>query len=303
MLRKPSILVDSQCGKSNPLAQSVEDNDVHPRSFPIRWGSISSTRPVLSGPEQIRVYHEWIDAGKPHNVVCWECRLPDSLIGCQTCCRSYHTACLLDVVRSANNFHCPSCQARAWDHAPPQFPVPPSPAPSTGGTTPISRSDPLSGNIPIQGDKSSTISRRKSSVVPRMMPPPTLNRIDEVDACSTPAEVSPVAEMYPQLLEYLALPDAAAGNLAQSSQFKHQLGMAMKEIESNRASMRDKANIREEYSRLRRENAQIKAYLDSRGSPRDTAIPSPSTVLHSTTQRPVSEQRGTAWDSIAADLF
>ncbi|KAJ5961435.1 Zinc finger PHD-finger [Penicillium viridicatum] len=293
MLRTPSIVVDSQYDSSSPLIRSIEDHDQ------IRWGSISSTQPVLSGPEQIRVYHEWIDAGKPHNIVCWECRLPDSLIGCQTCCRSYHTACLLDVVRSANSFYCPSCRERAWDRAPPQFPVP-SPAPSTGGTTPSSHSDPA-GNIPIRGDRSPTASRRKSSA-PRMMPP-TLNRIDELNSRGTPAEVFSVAETYPQLLEYLALPDNETNHHAQPSQFKHQLGMAIKEIESYRASIRDKVNIREDYSRLQRENAQIKAYLDSKRSPRDSAIPSPSAVSHDIISRPASEQRGKAWDSLALDAL
>ncbi|CAI7612928.1 unnamed protein product [Penicillium viridicatum] len=294
MLRTPSIVVDSQYDSSSPLIRSIEGHDQ------IRWGSISSTQPVLSGPEQIRVYHEWIDAGKPHNIVCWECRLPDSLIGCQTCCRSYHTACLLDVVRSANNFHCPSCRERAWDRAPPLFPVP-SPAPSTGGTTPSSHSDPA-GNVPIRGDRSPTASRRKSSATPRMMPP-TLNRIDELNSRGTPAEVFSVAETYPQLLEYLALPDNETNHHAQPSQFKHQLGMAIKEIESNRASIRDKVNIREDYSRLQRENAQIKAYLDSKRSPRDSAIPSPSVVSHDIISRPASEQRGKAWDSLALDTL
>lgn len=54
MLRTPSIIVDSQYDTSSPLVRSIEDHDQ------IRWGSISSTQPVLSGPEQIRVYHEWI---------------------------------------------------------------------------------------------------------------------------------------------------------------------------------------------------------------------------------------------------
>ncbi|KAI1831098.1 hypothetical protein DTO013E5_6240 [Penicillium roqueforti] len=280
MLRTPSILVDRQYDTSSPLIRYIEGHDR------IRWGSISSTQPVLSGPEQIRVYREWIDAGRPHNI---------------TCCRSYHTACLMDVVRSANNFHCPSCRARAWDRTPPQFPVP-SPTPSTGGT-PNSHSDTSSVNISIRRDRSPTASRGKSSTASGMMHPPTLNRIDEVNARGTPTEVYPIAEMYPRLLEYLALPDAETDRHAQSSQFKHQLGMAMKEIESYRASMRDKTNIREDYSRLQRENAQIKAYLDSRDSPRESSIPSPSTVPHSIISKPVSEQRVKAWDSLAIDMF
>jgi hypothetical protein len=135
------------------------------------------------------------------------------------------------------------------------------------------------------------------------MPPPSLNRIDEVDARGTPSELFPVAETYPQLLEYLAMPDAEAHQHAQSPQFKDQLEMAMKELASNRASMREKTNIREEYSKLQRENAQIKAYLDSRSSSRGSSVPSPSAVSHTIISRPASEQRGKDWDSIAVDLF
>lgn len=133
--------------------------------------------------------------------------------------------------------------------------------------------------------------------------PPSLNRVDELNSRGTPAEVFSVAETYPQLLEYLALPDNETKHHAQPSQFKHQLGVAIKEIESNRASIRDKVNIREDYSRLQRENAQIKAYLDSKRSPRDTAIPSPSAVSHDIISRPASEHRGKAWDSLALDTL
>ena len=54
MLRTPSILVDRHYDTSSPLIRYIEDHDR------IRWGSISSTQPVLSGPEQVRVYREWI---------------------------------------------------------------------------------------------------------------------------------------------------------------------------------------------------------------------------------------------------
>lgn len=60
MLRTPAFLAESQYDSSTPLARSIEDHDIPPRSCQVRWGSISSTQPILSGPEQIRVYHEWI---------------------------------------------------------------------------------------------------------------------------------------------------------------------------------------------------------------------------------------------------
>ncbi|KAJ5544486.1 Zinc finger PHD-finger [Penicillium sp. DV-2018c] len=301
MLRTPAVLVDTPYDTSSSLIRSIEDHDVHPRSSQIRWGSISSTQPILSGPEQIRVYHEWIDAGRPHNIVCWECRLPDSLIGCQTCCRSYHTACLLDVVRSANNFHCPSCRTRAWDRSPPQFPTP-SPISSNRGITPSFHATPAFGNSPIHSERSPSDSGRRSSGTSRMLSTPALGRINEFNHRSTPAGPSPIAEMYPQLLEYLASADTGTYQHAQTSQFKHQLELAMKEIESNRSLLQEKANIREEYLRLQAENAQIKARLDSKDSPRESARPSPS-MMPPSTSYPAEEQRGKAWDSLAIDLF
>lgn len=55
MLRTPPLLIDQ--GTSSPLVRSIEDDLNYNQ---IRWSSISSTQPVLSGPEQVRVYHEWI---------------------------------------------------------------------------------------------------------------------------------------------------------------------------------------------------------------------------------------------------
>lgn len=132
------------------------------------------------------------------------------------------------------------------------------------------------------------------------MLPPTLSRIDETNARSSPAEPFPIAEMYPRLLEYLALPETDQNS--QPSQFKHQLGLAMKEIESNRALLRDRALIKEESLRLQGENAQIKADLDSKNSPRESVNPSPS-MISQTIPRRAAEQRGHGWDSIAMDLF
>ncbi|KAJ5871197.1 Zinc finger PHD-finger [Penicillium soppii] len=300
MLRTPAFLVDHS-GSSTPLARSIED-DVQPNS--IRWGSISSTQPVLSGPEQIRVYHEWIDAGKPHNIVCWECRLPDSLIGCQTCCRSYHTACLQDVVRSANNFYCPSCRARGWDQAPPKFPTP-SPAPAGSGcATPSVRNsqaqDSPSKTTQVHDGKSPLGSKCKSSGVPRMAPP-AWNRIDESNGQGIPTELSPISEMYPELLKYLSRPDDDTDQSVNGAQFKTQLNLMMQEIESHRTLMQEKTNLEEEYFRTQNENTQIKAYLDSRLS-RESTIASPSTFSHSI-PRPPAQRSERSWDSIALDLI
>lgn len=131
---------------------------------------------------------------------------------------------------------------------------------------------------------------------------PTLSRIDESTASGALTELFPVAEMYPQLLDYLAQPDGETDKNPQSVQFKHQLGLAMKEVESHRSLLREKALIREEYLRMQGENAKIKAHFDSASSPQESAHPSPSMTTQSI-PRPVAEQRGKDWDSIAIDLF
>lgn len=127
---------------------------------------------------------------------------------------------------------------------------------------------------------------------------PALNRLDKPNADSTPG-LSPVTEMYPQLLEHLALPHDGTD---QGAQFKNQLSLAMQEIESHRVSMSEKASLQQEYLRMQKENMQIKAYLDSGLSREATAVASPSTISHSITRPPV-QRSGQSWDSIALDLI
>lgn len=254
-------------------------------------------------PEMILLLLTFSGAGRPHNIVCSECRLPDSLIGCQTCCRSYHTACLADVVRSANAFYCPSCRERAWDHAPPQFSLPPSASGSPRGTnsgvqSPQKQDSPF-GSTSIRAEGSPAPPRPTFSF--SRMAPPGLNRIDDYDSGLAPDKLPPVAEMYPQVLEYLNRPGAQTDQFAQL-QFKNQLGLMMKEIESYRSLLQDQANLREDHLRLQTENTKIRAYLNSSLAPREPALASPSTFSHSI-PRPPTETRGKSWDSIALDLI
>jgi hypothetical protein len=133
------------------------------------------------------------------------------------------------------------------------------------------------------------------------MAPPALNRIDESIAPGTPNELSPIPEMYPQLLEYLAQPENHTDQHAQEGQFKDQLSLMMREIESHRALLREKTNLEEEYFRTRSENTQMKAYLDSRLS-RESTFATPSTFSHSI-PRPSAQRSEKSWDSIALDLI
>jgi len=181
----------------------------------------------------------------------------------------------------------------------------PSRAPiGSEGATPSVRNsqnhDSPSGTPQAYGDESPLGSQRKLSGVPRM-PAPGLNRIDESSAHGTPTELPPISEMYPHLLEYLALPGDGTDQPAQGAQFKHQLNLMMQEIESHRALLREKANLEEEYCRTQSENAQMKAYLDSRLS-REPTVASPSTFSHSIPRPPVQRSEK-SWDSIALDLI
>ena len=93
--------------------------------------------------------------------------------------------------------------------------------------------------------------------------------------------------MYPQLLEYLALPNDGTGEDIQKIQFKNQLSLVMQEIESHRASLREKSNLQKEYLKVQNENMQIKAYLDSGLSRESTAIASSSKFSHPIPRSPV----------------
>ena len=95
-----------------------------------------------------------IYAGKPHNFVCSECRLPENLIGCGTCCRAYHPQCLSAAKTASNLFHCPSCKENAWDRVSPSLQVSSAPTNSRGATpgSSFQRTEPPSRETPgIQG--------------------------------------------------------------------------------------------------------------------------------------------------------
>ncbi|OQD79761.1 hypothetical protein PENANT_c044G11018 [Penicillium antarcticum] len=248
MLRTPQSL--NQGDVSSPMLRSIEDES--PASFQIRWGSISSTQPVLSRPEQGRVYQEWIGAGRPHNI----------------------------------------------------FPLPPSASGSPRGTNPGVQSpqkqDSPFGSTSIRAEGSPGTPRPSSSF--SRMAPSGSNRIDDCDSGLAPDKLPPVAEMYPQVLEYLNHPGAQTDQFGQLPQFRNQLGLMMKEIDSYRSLLQDQANLKEDHLRLQTENTKIRAYLNSSLAPREPAIASPSAFSHSS-PRPPTETRGKSWDSIALDLI
>lgn len=60
------------------------------------------------------------EAGSPHSSLCFTCREEsDVLIGCTTCCRSYHPTCLPSEPQRSQLWHWPGCLKREWHVATP----------------------------------------------------------------------------------------------------------------------------------------------------------------------------------------
>ncbi|KAJ9602970.1 hypothetical protein H2200_012750 [Cladophialophora chaetospira] len=72
--------------------------------------------------------------GDPNVPYCFECKKEEDVLGCRTCKRSYHAACLGDHApaepTSTNIFYCPVCVERGWDVQPPADILPLTPASS-----------------------------------------------------------------------------------------------------------------------------------------------------------------------------
>ncbi|KAL7930200.1 hypothetical protein V8C35DRAFT_313791 [Trichoderma chlorosporum] len=77
---------------------------------------------VLTMNEQKIIYHAWKKSGSPHNPLCYTCRKPGNMLGCDTCCRSYHQNCTVPKIpERQKQFYCDACTKRGWDVQPPLF--------------------------------------------------------------------------------------------------------------------------------------------------------------------------------------
>ncbi|GIK05972.1 hypothetical protein Aspvir_010089 [Aspergillus viridinutans] len=63
---------------------------------------------VFTDDEKSRIYTDWIKGGKPHNLVCSECRSPDDLMLCETCCPA-------DALTTQSNLQGPSVYSSPVD--------------------------------------------------------------------------------------------------------------------------------------------------------------------------------------------
>ncbi|KIY01356.1 uncharacterized protein Z520_02908 [Fonsecaea multimorphosa CBS 102226] len=77
--------------------------------------------------------------GDPNVPFCFECKKEDKdVMGCKTCKKSYHLACLGEEVptedTSTRAFYCPTCIERGWDKHPPPEILPLTPLSSREGS-------------------------------------------------------------------------------------------------------------------------------------------------------------------------
>jgi len=309
MLRQQVPDNDSVARSARP-SPSIE-TDTAESSFQTRW-----RKTVLSESEQSRIYRDWIsrfiphfscrahidilislvDAGKPHNFVCSGCRLPENLIGCETCCRAYHRQCLSANLVS-EFFHCPSCKQKTWNRAPP-LPPPSLASTVSPDATPgnsFQRTEPLVKETPsIQG---SPMTGYNTPECAESTAPP--GKGDDFEA-EYPDDLPPVFEMYSQVLAHLYQPDANRGASVLQPEFLHQLNLMVREVESRRSLLQRMTTLREEFSRVQTENMQLRADLNAH-LPR--ARDFTSTPNLSRFPRPSADTVGKSWDTIVMDFI
>ncbi|KAL5355042.1 hypothetical protein BJX96DRAFT_1099 [Aspergillus floccosus] len=233
-----------------------------------------------------------VESGKPHNLVCSQCRNPDNLMPCETCCRSYHSACLpaaADAVMSGR-FYCPSCKQYQWDQAPPQFSnATPSPNASRS-STPSAR-----GSVQVMSP--GTRDRMTTPLAPSTwgiksstaQPPPGIKSHQyHPNEASTPPQYDLVARARNFLLEY--------GHFPPNQEFRLDLllkvGTMMAEVESHRS-------IHQELQELRAENANLRSNASLRGVSSNL----PSSYLPPILPSPAGTESEKSWDRIVTDLI
>ncbi|OOQ87273.1 hypothetical protein PEBR_17606 [Penicillium brasilianum] len=268
------------------VRQSIETDPIayRPGSRQSQAAWRSSSKPNgLPEQEQSRIYHDWITAGKEHV--------------------SYHAQCLPNTASPMplDGFHCPSCKSKGWDRAPPSLPALPSSLNTSRDATPTA----ASGFIPRSYGSASGSSRASPWAGTSNMPVITSalefvpEGADAFEHNHLTANISPITDMYPHILAFLAQPDAQ--DVTRRPEFFHQIHSMMQEVQSHRSMLQKAAVLREEFSRVQTENIQIRTYLNSRLPSREPNFSTPSTF--SPVPRPTPDTSGRSWDSIVLDLI
>lgn len=285
-------------------------NQIRPQNDATRFDPARCGALTLSEAEQTSIYYEWtsespamnccsftyvyLGTGKPHNLVCSECRKPNHLMFCETCCRSYHSECLAanEGTGILSNFHCPSCKAKKWDQFPPQF---------SSRSSSVSRSTTPGGDAAGRDNHSA---HAMSGHEPRISET-NLSGFHSLSGLQSPNEhhrsalaiqASSHVDRLAQARRFLDENGGFSSNQDYNPMLLYRLGEIMMRLESQDYLLQEVQELREENSRLHR---GLKMPTDSRWHLRDSAPNSPMPNI----ARPSSDTTGKSWDRIVMDLI
>ncbi|KAL4880565.1 hypothetical protein BJY04DRAFT_71734 [Aspergillus karnatakaensis] len=278
------------------ISASAGNADASVEITPLGPASTSPYLPSsLSTPDKHWIYKQWVVSGKPHNFVCTQCRKPDNLIYCGSCCRSYHLSCLSpgDQPLQSDQFHCPGCRTGHFDR---------SPALDSSISPAVSRT----GTPFVQGMGRAFLS--PSRLGDPVSAPHSAPWSGQTTGASTPfndytSRYEPLPGTFdPSILTRARQFLHAHGTFPDDQEFSPdlllKLGSMMAELEDHRERAQE---LISENAHLRQDNANIRAYLDSNlasGRPPAQAGGDLSSIA-----RPSPDTTGKSWDRILMDLI
>lgn len=238
-------------------------------------------------------------AGKPHNLICSQCRVPDQLLFCETCCRSYHTGCLPSSEFTAfpGNFHCPSCRDKSWDRLPPQVSRRSSPNVSRS-TTPSGR-DRSRRNSPSRLAKASDHISPTASGTPLTGFPGSSGHTSPMEwqgAHGAGQQSDNLSQALSQARSFLI--ENGAASQEHNPMILYRIADMMEQLESQQRLLQEMQELREENMRLHQVNRELRVHAHSR-SPHEFAVNSPMPNI----PRPAADTSGKSWDRIVMDLL
>ncbi|KAE8148902.1 hypothetical protein BDV25DRAFT_141335 [Aspergillus avenaceus] len=307
--------------RTNPEQIDISDSfrKLTPRT--LQHGAISQSRPPMtsvseqygniynmSAIEKSVIYEEWIRTGKPHNLVCSVCRNPDNLMPCETCCRSYHRACLPQGVIPplAAQFYCSECKNKRWDQSPPQFDKPPSSTVSRSSTPGANGSSGVSSPSehgshavrqphPLIGAATSATAASSSHSSPEI----DRQRPFTSRQCTINSDVDIFTQAKQLLMEY--------GRFPADQEFRPELllklGSMMMDLHSLQSLHQELQGLRAENTALRNENSNVRSYFTSNLPSNEPLITSSVSRMPPILPGSSADTSEKTWDRIVMDLI
>ncbi|KAE8154597.1 hypothetical protein BDV25DRAFT_147546 [Aspergillus avenaceus] len=240
-----------QTRRANTRKRAHEDVDSPERSPPVNGQEKTQTTTSSNSGEPMSSilarYKAWRKAGSPHDLLCFECYQPDSLIPCDTCRRVYHDACKPNdsAQRERNStslWYCPVCVQRGWHDTPPMITPPASPvltpASNVESTLDYVRS---SASAPVQATAGS---HPQLSYAANQDPTRTAKQPDRIQQkCATKLST---ADLAPRKSRFNTLPqevDSALWVVYRELESVPLLRQRITDLESGMSSLRQELNI------------------------------------------------------------